>query len=122
MMNKLCQVNLNDLKEQALQLSWKERLRLAQDLLESLHQEDPKAPVKRTLPVQQFDEPLLEHIDLEETVRIEAAMERRIVLPEGVELPVLPSPPATKRPQIDSSSNISESFRKLREALEDTVE
>ena len=41
MMNKLCQVNLNDLKEQALQLSWKERLRLAQDLLESLHPEGP---------------------------------------------------------------------------------
>ena len=121
-MNKLCQVNLNELKEQALRLTWSQRLQLAQDLLASLHKKDQEAPAKPKLPVQQFDEPLLEHINLEETVHIEAHLERRITLPEGVELPVRPSSPAPPSVALDSSSNIAKSFRKLREALEDTVE
>ena len=123
MRNKLCRVNLNELREQSLRLPWKERLRLAQDLLESLHEKDAVAPAEPKLPVQQFDEPLLEHIDLEETVRVEATVERRIPLPEGVGLPLPspPSPPSCSKVPLDSTSNIAESFRKLREALEDTV-
>ena len=102
------EVDFQDLKNEALALDWAQRLRLAQHLLESLH-DRPEQPQEK----------------IEETPAASRAVDDTVSPPVVTRKLVLPNPPQIPAtPAIDSGAqkSIAESFQKLRAALARTVE
>jgi hypothetical protein len=101
-------VDFQDLKNEALALDWAQRLRLAQHLLESLHDRPEQHPI-------QAEEHPFCRSTVPDTVN-PAPVGRKIILPNP---PQIPATPAIEQ---GAQQSIAESFQRLRAALHRSVE
>lgn len=112
-----------ELRRLTLALPRRQRIEIAQAILTSLHQDEAATGNRFEEPNQQFDEPLLDHVDLEDTVSVEAGVERKIILSDS---PLPPPLSQKKKPsmtgQTVAPSSIADTFQQLRDALENNLD
>lgn len=116
-------MNYEEVKSAALKLEWKSRLRLAQELLETLHQQIPSKPkvVDQAVPPSELQAEDFGVLGLDETVTVVSVAAQPVTIASTeAALPADESSGGQAGPiiRLNDSSSIAESFQKLREALE----